>query len=567
MLPYWEFLASQFKVSEKCRAVFRTRAVSEGISFLTKTLPALGKDLDRFLINGDVFEVTAQFKTDPEGYPLFLGKEFRLIVDGVRTGDVGLITCKHIKIVRQLTMMYYKLEVPFDEGTMEAAVEDFVTRDRLLAANPTTEEVDQCRKLLGRLLCNLDPFEIIPRHGSGATACKTRNEDKYSSFRFIPKLDAVYPYADHFLFNYNHLGESGLQDLIGSEVCENTPSRLVAVPKDSRGPRLICCEPREHQYLQQGLMISLYQYIEAHPFTKGWVNFTDQRINQELARESSVTGEYATLDLSEASDRVSMDVIRRVFPPRWVIALETLRTTHVELPDGTIYGPLRKHAPMGSALCFPVEALLFWSIIKASLHVDVWVYGDDIILPTNLAVKAVEKLHSFGLKVNTAKSCYKTHFRESCGLDAYNGYDIGYVKYRSAEDPRSISRRQSDISFCQGILDAFGREMLGVVDIADVTVGLVPRARSFRSSDVIAIGEHADNPGLRVRWNRRFQKMETKIKTTVTKSVIRGGSYYELLRLAAVAWRNPVREIDAPPTRAGVYNTTTKVRWKWTELY
>jgi hypothetical protein len=149
---------------------------------------------------------------------------------------------------------------------------------------------------------------------------------------------------------------------------------------------------------------------------------------------------YATLDLSAASDRLSLDLVEEFFENTVLYDYITkTRTSKAILPNGTCI-PLNKFAPMGSALCFPIQAICFYAIIvgrfialgmdKSFAYRNVWVYGDDIIVPTNLAFEAIEALELVGLKVNVEKSCISGKFRESCGVDAYNGVNVTPTKIK-----------------------------------------------------------------------------------------------------------------------------------------
>jgi len=64
---------------------------------------------------------------------------------------------------------------------------------------------------------------------------------------------------------------------------------------------------------------------------------------------------------------------------------------------------------------------------------DFLVYGDDIIVPTSVVDELVKLLGFLGFEVNTEKSFSDPdlRFRESCGLDAYNGVDVTPVYVRS----------------------------------------------------------------------------------------------------------------------------------------
>jgi hypothetical protein len=231
------------------------------------------------------------------------------------------------------------------------------------------------------------------------------------------------------MVNVNQVAEGGANPLHHLLVAD-PPAKVILVPKDSRGPRLISCEPLENQWIQQGIMKELVKFIENHPLTKGMINFTDQAINQELARSGSITGGIATLDLKEASDRVSMALVERIFPRPLVDALYASRSLATTLPDKSVV-KLGKFAPMGSALCFPVMALTIWAALTcedgftyACSSDATFVYGDDVIVPTAQAVDAIARLERIGLKVNADKSFTSGFFRESCGMDAFHGVDV-----------------------------------------------------------------------------------------------------------------------------------------------
>jgi len=302
------------------------------------------------------------------------------------------------------------------------------------------------KRQLARVLCNFDPLDISPKHGPGSVSTKEKYEEKYDFKRINPRLDSVFPFDQYFMVNSNHVSDTladqtnqrvrttcpALSDELGSDgiVVRESSAKIVLVPKDSRGPRLISCEPLENQWIQQGIMRRLVKHIESHPLTGGHVNFTDQSINQSLALAGSATGGLATLDLKEASDRVSMGLVARIFPPHIVRALAASRSLKTSSAEGEEL-ELGKFAPMGSALCFPVMALTIWAALTAQCDVTsacrretVFVYGDDVIVPGNNAQSAITRLELVGLKVNKDKSFTNGLFRESCGTDAFRGADV-----------------------------------------------------------------------------------------------------------------------------------------------
>jgi hypothetical protein len=179
-----------------------------------------------------------------------------------------------------------------------------------------------------------------------------------------------------------------------------------------------------------------------------------------MARLGSISGALATLDLSEASDRVHVDVVHHLFE-RWPHLRDFVFATRSRMADvqGEVIH-LEKFASMGSALTFPIEAMIFTVIASMGisgdgnpiptreLHGSLSVYGDDIIVPTDAVSDVIDNLELFGFKVNGHKSFWTGWFRESCGEEYYRGHSVSTVKLR-ADVPTSrrdaaLTRRFTD---------------------------------------------------------------------------------------------------------------------------
>jgi len=151
--------------------------------------------------------------------------------------------------------------------------------------------------------------------------------------------------------------------------------------------------------------------------------------------------------LSEASDRVPNWLVEELLEnwPHVNEAVQVSRSTRADVPGHGVI-TLSKYASMGSALTFPIEAMVFltialaamserdsklgsWSLIKGYRD-QVRVYGDDIIVPNAHAVTVMRALEFYGFKVNSAKSFWTGGFRESCGKEYYRGEDVSIVRFR-----------------------------------------------------------------------------------------------------------------------------------------
>jgi hypothetical protein len=440
----------------KTTSVVEERCRNEGTSFLTKTLPKLGKLLDRALVTGILPDVSClRLKTQPgTGLPVFMGEFFSRVFD-VSGGLLPSPCVESVRILRQVLYLLYKYELPYTAEQEHEVVKQFEkTEDDLTTVefdlkeleweldrqDPTTsrggfasmlEIAREARISLNRLFSRFDPLDIIPCHGPGVVATKQSLWDKYNWTNVSERITQMYPLDAYFHASLGHFCDDYRQLISIDNKC--LPARVILVPKDSRGPRLISCEPVDFQWIQGGLRQAVVDHVEAHPLTRGSVLFTNQEPNRQAALAGSIDGELVTLDLKEASDRVSLALVRLLFPEHLYRYLECCRSQSTVLPSGTELR-LRKFAPMGSSLCFPVMALTIWALLRAAIPdkgSTILVYGDDVVVPRAKARDAIEVLEAFGLLVNADKSCTTGLFRESCGLDAYRGVEVTPVRLRT----------------------------------------------------------------------------------------------------------------------------------------
>lgn len=424
-------------------ATVMSRFGTEGLSFLTKTLPKLGKALDKGL-EESLFSRPREFKssTKDDCRPAFMRVYFNRVFDenGKLLDDADPVAVSH---VRQVCFFGYKVELPYKATEEARVISEFIrTEEELDFTLDTDGEATMAAAsyILRDVFRDFDHKDIVPRHGPGAVSTGERLEEKWEFSRLYNSIHQVYPYYQYMVVGGAREVEDRLEWYKSMQRLETGVAKVVLVPKDSRGPRLISCEPLEFQWIQQGLGRKMVGHLESHRMTGGQINFTDQMINRRIALSSSWKRTYATLDLKEASDRVSVRLVSGLFKecPDLLRALLACRTSSTKLPDGSIL-PLKKYAPMGSSLCFPVMATTVWALTVAFLcrKLDarpeevgrmVFVYGDDIIVPTKLARDCIQSLERFGLKVNRSKCCIDGYFRESCGMDAFKGIDVTPVR-------------------------------------------------------------------------------------------------------------------------------------------
>ncbi len=465
------------------------RVEQEGVSFLTITLPTFSKDLERALEIGYASSalftrwkrssraVTCSCHADKERngdgsllmgaspLPLFL----RGFMEKVFCPATGLLLdqpdTESIFAIRQLTLMYAKILLPCSDARRRAAFKLFVECEkeiRAADAGMTTAEMQEFKQastvLWSTVLTQVDEDvyygRIVPKHGPGATADRLRGNTKWDLVEWTARLEHIFPFMENVLANGDRY-YSSLDRVEFLEPGSERPVRVVDVPKTLKTPRLIAIEPTCMQYMQQGLWRKFHEYLENRKIGRfgidnvgfGVVNFTSQEFNRSYARLGSLDGRYATLDLSEASDRVSNQLVRSMLGP-WPWLAEAVDACRSRSADVEGHGVIRlaKFASMGSALTFPMEAMIFSSIVFVGIarelnepvsttlvkkwKDEVLVYGDDIIVPARFAQSVMDALEAFGLKVNPNKSFWKGKFRESCGAEYYAGDSCSVTRIR-----------------------------------------------------------------------------------------------------------------------------------------
>ena len=204
-------------------------------------------------------------------------------------------------------------------------------------------------------------------------------------------------------------------------------NRISRVPKDARTLRTIAIEPALNVCLQLGV----HSYIADR--LKAFGNDIEmQSRNQNLARIASTLpfgSGISTLDLSQASDSVSIELVRWLLPWDWFLYLDDIRSESGVVDGETIL--FEKFSSMGNGFTFALETLIYWCLCKAvesmtkeTSCVSPSVYGDDIIVPDSQCALLLQVLRFCGFVINHDKSFVLGPFRESCGADWHNGVRV-----------------------------------------------------------------------------------------------------------------------------------------------
>jgi len=468
-----------------------SRTEHEGLSFLAITLAGFGKAIEKWLDQGFVVPSDAPgFKRTPGrrcGLPAFMQGFLGRVFDPSSGTLLDEPDIEAIFAIRQLTLGFSKIALPrtsltgksFQVVTPERerqAMLDYVQCEQEVKFHDSILDplyMEDFKRvsgvLFGKYFAEMEEIlshtKLIPKHGPGATADKLSSNGKWNQQTWPARLESVFKAQDYLAPNHSFRTGS-VEDVCYSmsatvwaksqsgasvdflEPGAEMPVRVITVPKTLKAPRIIAIEPTCMQYMQQAVLGLMLDRLKEDDFLRSVIGITDQEPNRRMAREGSLSGDLATLDLSEASDRVSNQHVLNLFDG-YPLLLEAIQSTRSRKADVPGFGVLRlaKFASMGSALCFPIESMVFLTIIFLGIERElsvplssetvinrfrqqVRVFGDDLIVPRDYVLSVVDELCTFGYKVNTSKSFWTGRFRESCGREYFDGHDVSIVKVR-----------------------------------------------------------------------------------------------------------------------------------------
>jgi hypothetical protein len=206
-------------------------------------------------------------------------------------------------------------------------------------------------------------------------------------------------------------------------------NRLVQVPKTYKTPRTVCPESPINQIMQKAIRDKMYDI--ADPWFKQHVPLRDQTVMEKLAAVGVQLG-LATVDLSHASDSLSLRDVLDAYPLALRNDLDRWRPTHTVLPTGLIHR-LEQFSTMGTGDTWFVMAGFLLAAMCTACELaklskervnGCFAFGDDCILPAEVLDTFYEILRTFNFEVNVDKSFgLDSMYRESCGSEWLSLFD------------------------------------------------------------------------------------------------------------------------------------------------
>lgn len=293
-------------------------------------------------------------------------------------------------------------------------------------------------------------------------------------------------------------------DVLGA--CDLVSYNKVAfVPKTAKTFRSIAVEPLGNGLVQKGIDLYLRNRLK-----RVGIDLSDQRPNQVYAMFGSIPGisedPFCTIDLSSASDSISIELVREVLPPAWFDLLNRTRSPSYML-DGEIHRS-NKFCTMGNGFCFPLQTLIFASVCHAVQAgwpgKDFRVYGDDIIVRRSHFDRVLMCLKWFGFSPNKKKTYSDGPFRESCGANWYEGKDVSPFTLDFELDCLSSMFKFANLARRNPLSTDFLRECI------DIVISSIPDNfrffRPYKGQSDTGIDCLDIQPTKRLwKWNRNFQ--------------------------------------------------------------
>jgi len=414
------------------------KMLTRGYTSVVRSFSILGDDLCRSLLSDDFGSSRLALHKAFARTPIF--REYHYFW---KTGDMEAL--QYI-----LSFLWFaKKGDYFSQAFLDKALHDWKLRETFLGSiDFSTKRTDPLRRAVSRLLPEPDNV-LVFKHGPGAVAERGVRTilEKEGWLHYHPFFEEILLSAQGSVYLRYALPEPLLRCVSPDFLVSDDVARVLMVRKNYKTARSVGMEPTTFMYIQQGVLSMLARAMKKGRLSD-FVDLNDQNHNRRLCVEASASQSHATIDLASASDSIAWELVRRIFSDHWLVYLGGSRTSDIQLPDNSRVRA-KKFAPMGSAVCFGAQNVIFTSVgvvayscwiqgltfedfcngIPISIEVPPaeWlrVFGDDIIIREELVDLMIVLLGYYGFTVNVDKSFRAgSSVRESCGVYACDGVDV-----------------------------------------------------------------------------------------------------------------------------------------------
>lgn len=451
-------------------AIAARRFEKEGLQFFSKILPSFYKKLLQVVEGNCTWnDITSFRKKGRSCLPRFLFGLTSIIFS--KNGDLKEITSYQgdaLRSIASLCLMFYKTEADLpvkkaeelknekvkDFYATEASLREAVLRIRKLekrsAHSRLAMVLDIAKKICCRVLRNVSVDYSRSNIGPGAVA---EHVIKNTVHKF-QLLDVTATSSFQPIDPLPILVEDGIAPMYGFSMRERDLkrpgmdfSRFCCVPKDANRLRGINIEPNHKIFQQMAVAQAIVDAVGRSRWTRDRIYFQDQSVNASQALKASIDRQLATIDFKDASDRISMELVRVLFEGTSLYRdLAIHRSQNILINQEKLR--VLKFGAMGNGFTFPVMSLVFFSLVEAvkrefcphlPWHTRPYVFGDDVLVDKAVLRPLTRVCNLLGLRINKDKTFVNGPFRESCGTDAFNGWVV--TPFRLSALPGGIERK------------------------------------------------------------------------------------------------------------------------------
>lgn len=308
--------------------------------------------------------------------------------------------------------------------------------------------------------------------GSGSDASNRRPFTlPYHKYSFNSCTRECLPVLTVYLQVHNHLLGRWLAQCEEFEaftpLIDTLPGdRYSTVLKEALVDRPICIAPGFNVFFQKGVDAHLKNRLRLFGCDLG-----SQERNKSLALKASRDDSLCTMDLSSASDLQCRTLMQILLSRAWYNYLDMIRTRSTDYGRG-YYEPTERFSAMGNGFTFSLMTVVILSVLMTIVpeqeQDSISVYGDDLIFPKAYRPRVEEVLRLLGYVVNDKKTFSEGYFRESCGMDAWNG--VQFPVYRWTEK-------------VENLIDAYGvvngLRLIGLQKTANYALSFIPKHLRF----------------------------------------------------------------------------------------
>lgn len=361
--------------------------------------------------------------------------------------EIGVIPVPRFKRYHQLQNLYKKYrfgndaysDVELDQSTVGAYLDNQVRLATILPLKSSSLLViRRARQIIKEILGKYDPESTLyhcrfgRKSSIGCPLSLAYIDHKLTDVRAFTGSSEC---SSWFLKDYlpgDPLLASIVRPLLKNDACdlEHDSLNLVLVPKSWKTLRPITPLTLLSLFYSYGIGGVITEKLKSIGLDIASLQNRHRQLVKRFSRRKHTDhlgGTHATADLKSASDSLTSELLNRLLPRDWYCACRKTFTHQMRINEVPTY--VESVLPMGNGLTFPMETLIFYSLIKAIGDLTgtkgiYSVYGDDLIYPSGIHRYVYYVFNNLKLVLNGDKTFSSAPFRESCGEDYYRGVGV-----------------------------------------------------------------------------------------------------------------------------------------------